>query len=68
VEHGGRILTVPQASLLATVTQGGAIIYWGDPQVRSSIQHGGVVQEGTADDIDAPLSEIGLPTVGKIRL
>jgi hypothetical protein len=68
VEHGGRILTVPQASLLATVTQGGAIIYWGDPQVRSSIQHGGVVQEGSAEEIDLPLSEIGFTSLGKTRL
>jgi hypothetical protein len=61
VNHGGRILTVPQASLVASVTQGGAITYWGGGQVRSSTQHGGVVNKGSADEIDLPLSEIGFP-------
>jgi hypothetical protein len=63
VYHGGRILTVPQASLSARVTQGGAITYWGAGQVRQSIEHGGVVQRGTAEEIDLPLSEIGPPLV-----
>lgn len=61
VYHGGRILTVPQASLSARVTQGGVITYWGDGQVRQSTEHGGVVQRGSADEIDLPLSEIGFP-------
>jgi hypothetical protein len=59
VNHGGRILTVPQASMSARVTQGGVITYWGDGQVRSSIEHGGVVQRGGEDEIDLPFSEIG---------
>lgn len=59
VEHGGRILTVPRASLSARVTQGGVITYWGNAQVRSSIQHGGVVHKGEPGDIDEPLSDAG---------
>ena len=51
VNHGGRILTAPQASLVASVTQGGAIFYWGDAQVTQSINHGGVVTRGSADEI-----------------
>jgi hypothetical protein len=61
VNHGGRILTVPQAWLSARVTQGGVITYWGGGQVRQSIEHGGVVQRGGEDEIDLPLSEIGSP-------
>lgn len=61
VNHGGRILTVPQAWLAARVTQGGVITYWGDAQVRSSTEHGGVVQRGGEEEIDLPLSEIGFP-------
>jgi len=61
VEHGGRILTVPRVSLSARVTQGGAITYWGNAQVKSSVQHGGVVIEGNPDEINLPLAEIGFP-------
>lgn len=50
VNHGGRILTMPQASLSARVTQGGAIFYWGDPQVSELIEHGGVVTRGSVDE------------------
>ena len=59
VEQGGRILTVPQSTLLAMVTQGGAITYWGNGQVKSSIEHGGVVNKGTARELNLPLAEIG---------
>jgi Putative auto-transporter adhesin, head GIN domain len=59
VQHGGRILTVPRESLSATVTQGGAITYWGNGRVRQSVQHGGVVQKGSPDEIDLPLAEPG---------
>jgi hypothetical protein len=58
VYQGGRILTVPQASLSARVTQGGVITYWGDPQVRSSVEHGGDVHKGDAGEINLPLSEV----------
>jgi putative autotransporter adhesin-like protein len=59
VDQGGRILTVPQATLSARVTQGGVITYWGNAQVRSSVEHGGVVNKGSADEISLPLSEVG---------
>jgi hypothetical protein len=58
VNQGGRILTVPQASLSARVTQGGVITYWGDPQVWSSVEHGGDVHKGDAGEINLPLSEV----------
>jgi hypothetical protein len=69
VDQGGRILTVPQAWLLAKVTQGGVITYWGDAQVRSSVEHGGAVNRGSAGEIDVPLSEVGssLPSPTKRR-
>ena len=51
VNQGGRILTLPQASLSARVNQGGAIFYWGDAQVTKSIDHGGVVTRGSADEL-----------------
>jgi hypothetical protein len=60
VQHGGRILTVPQAQLFATVDQGGVIIYWGGPQVRSSIKHGGTVNRGNPDEVDLPVTDVGL--------
>jgi hypothetical protein len=59
VEQGGRILTVPRGSLFARVNQGGVITYWGNPQVRSSVQHGGVVDRGSANEINLPLGEVG---------
>ncbi len=68
VNQGGRILTVPQASLAAKITQGGVITYWGDAQVRSSTEHGGVVQRGGADEINLPLSEISLPITSHLKI
>jgi hypothetical protein len=61
VEQGGRILTVPQTSLVASVSHGGVVTFWGDGQVTSSIERGGVVHKGTAAELDLPLSQIGLP-------
>jgi hypothetical protein len=58
VEQGGRILTAPRGSLFATVTQGGAITYWGNPRVQESVQHGGVVSKGSADDLTVPLAQL----------
>ena len=58
VSEGGRIFTRPQASMFATVVNGGNITYWGKAQVQSSIGGGGVVTEGDADEIDKPLSEL----------
>lgn len=66
VEQGGRILTAPRGSLLATVTQGGAITYWGNPRVQESVQHGGVVSKGSADELILPLSEIGFPAKSRV--
>lgn len=59
VEQGGRILTVPRGSLFARVNQGGVITYWGNPRVDSSVQHGGVVNKGSPEEINVPLSDIG---------
>jgi hypothetical protein len=54
VNQGGRILTKPLTMLSANVANGGAVTYWGEAQVKSSIQRGGVVEKGTAAD-DTPL-------------
>ena len=59
VEQGGTILTVPRGSLTASVFHGGAITYWGNPQVQQSIEHGGVVQEGKAAQLNLPLADMG---------
>ncbi|HWL39786.1 MAG TPA: DUF2807 domain-containing protein [Gemmatimonadaceae bacterium] len=67
VDQGGRILTVPQASLLARVHQGGVITYWGNAQVRQTVEHGGVVSRGSADEISLPLSDIGPQLLHPIR-
>lgn len=58
VSEGGRIFTRPQASMFATVMNGGNITYWGNAQVQSSIDGGGVVTKGDADEADKPLSEL----------
>jgi len=63
VEQGGRILTAPRGSLFATVTQGGAITYWGNPRVEESVRHGGVVSKGSADELTVPLAELGSPVM-----
>ena len=65
VKQGGRILTRPQETLVATVAHGGAITYWGNPRVTSSTMKGGVVSKGAADDADHPLIELdgGRPAV-----
>ena len=57
VNSGGRILTRPQTALVASVSDGGNITYWGDPRVSRSIQRGGVIARGTAADAGMPLSE-----------
>lgn len=59
VNQGGAIFTNPRDSLLASVTAGGNITYWGDAVVRSSTRHGGAVVKGTAADADKPLAELG---------
>jgi hypothetical protein len=59
VEQGGGIFTRPSSQLDASVTQGGAITYWGDPTVRSNVEHGGVVARGRSEDANRPLQEMG---------
>ena len=61
VNQGGRILANPQMTLAATVSNGGVITYWGNAQVTSSTEHGGVVTKGAADDADKPLSDFEAP-------
>ncbi len=61
VEQGGRVLTIPRESLAAKVSNGGVVTWWGNPQVRRSVEHGGVVQKGEPEEMNLPLSEVGLP-------
>jgi hypothetical protein len=61
VDQGGRIFTIPQVALFASVMDGGNITYWGDARVQRSVQHGGVVTQGTAAEADKPLSELSPP-------
>jgi hypothetical protein len=61
VEQGGRIFAKPRIALSATVANGGAITYWGDPRVERSVRHGGVVTKGAADEEDKPLAELSPP-------
>jgi hypothetical protein len=58
IEQGGRILTMAQRSLFATVTHGGYVEYWGDAQVKSSINDGGVVTRGRKDEINKPAFDV----------
>lgn len=67
VEQGGRVLTIPRASLLASVSNGGVVTWWGNPQVRQSVEHGGVIQRGEASEMNAPHSEVGLPLMHRSR-
>jgi hypothetical protein len=61
VNQGGRILAKPQMTMVASISNGGVITYWGNPQVTSSTQHGGVVTKGAAIDLDKPLSDVEEP-------
>jgi hypothetical protein len=61
VYSGGRIFTRPGTALSADVEQGGNVTYWGDAVVRSSIQHGGVVVDGSPSDADKSLAELTGP-------
>jgi len=60
VDQGGRILTVPRVLLSATVSHGGVITYWGNARVRSSIEDGGSVARGAADEINASDPSMGV--------
>ena len=61
VNQGGRILAQPQVTMVASVSNGGVITYWGNAQVTSSTQHGGAVTKGAAGDLDKPLSDVDSP-------
>lgn len=60
VEQGGRIFTMPQRALVASISQGGNVTYWAGAQIQltSSVDHGGVVTKGSAADAYKPLSEL----------
>ena len=58
VAQGGMIFARPIQRLVAAVSHGGAITYWGEPVVQSAIDHGGVVQRGRAADSDRPLADM----------
>jgi hypothetical protein len=69
IEQGGRILTTAQRSLFAGVTHGGYVEYWGDAQVKSSINDGGVVSKGRKDEINKPAFDVEeLPAVPVIPI
>jgi len=55
VDSGGRILVRADQTLSASVRQGGIVAYWGRPRVTRAIEGGGVVTEGTDQEI-APLA------------
>jgi hypothetical protein len=61
VNQGGRILAKPQTTMVASISNGGVITYWGNAQVTSSTEHGGAVTKGAAIDLDKPLSEVEAP-------
>lgn len=58
VLSGGRIYVKPLTGMIASVVDGGNITHWGNAPVKSSIEHGGVVQNGIASEVDYPLSEL----------
>ena len=59
VDQGGRIFAMPTSWLYASISHGGVITYWGNPQVKRSILDGGVVQKGEAEELTASLFEDG---------
>jgi hypothetical protein len=58
VNEGGRILTSPRRQLSATISNGGAVTYWGEPRVTSAINGGGVVQGGDPAALRRPLGQL----------
>jgi Putative auto-transporter adhesin, head GIN domain len=61
VNDGGRIFARPRRELAATVSDGGNITYWGEAAVTSSVRRGGVVAQGAAADLRAPLARLDPP-------
>lgn len=58
INSGGGIYTAPRARLTASVSHGGHVAYWGTPDVRRSVNDGGIVAPGRATDAHKPLDEI----------
>lgn len=58
VYSGGRILAAPRHTLSTTITSGGNVTYWGDPQVSKHVRDGGAVQRGRSADARRPLAEL----------
>ncbi|HEU4688821.1 MAG TPA: M56 family metallopeptidase [Vicinamibacterales bacterium] len=65
VYSGGRIFTRPGTALSADVEQGGNVTYWGEAVVRSSVRSGGVVERGSAADLDKSLAELMGPKLAE---
>ena len=63
IDQGGQIRTIAGVTLSAKVTHGGAVTYWGNARVKSSIEDGGCVSKGSADEIDAPPVDDGAQAI-----
>jgi hypothetical protein len=59
IYQGGGIFTVANTSLIASITGGGNITYWGEAQLRTEVEHGGAVVKGKPGEL-APASEGGM--------
>ncbi|HST36055.1 MAG TPA: DUF2807 domain-containing protein [Allosphingosinicella sp.] len=59
VSQGGVILLSAEASLDASVEQGGRITYWGRPGVHSRVRGGGVVERGLAAEFTRAPTDLG---------
>jgi hypothetical protein len=68
VNDGGRILARPGREMAATVADGGNITYWGDAAVTSSVRRGGVVAQGAAADLRAPVARLDPPLPALLAL
>ena len=66
ISQGGRIFTRPLAALTASVRSGGRVAYWGDPEVRRLIAHGGVIDRGNPEDEARPLAEFDPPPLPRL--
>jgi hypothetical protein len=63
VAQGGRIFARADRELIAFVVDGGAVTYWGDPKVTSSVRRGGAVVRGSEADLRRPMAQLapGMP-------
>ncbi len=55
IAQGGRILARPLRAMNASVSNGGLVTYWGDPDLVSSVRDGGGVVKGAAADLRRPI-------------